>query len=160
MNMCNISKSYTKTEHTIDKQHSQNGDRCSVSYYKCIFLFSLKFSLHNCDVLCRRQAKPYISVLKSWTTTKTAGSNSEVNLNVQWNLGITKDQVTGRICSQYNEVSYYRGSFPYILLLPEQRKSFVTPRTLIVIQRFIKTRFHCSKRYLNNSSLFVVGDDN
>ena len=118
-NMCNISKSHTKTEHTIDKQHSQNGDRSSVSYYKCIFLFSLKFSLHNCDVLCRRKAKPYISVLKSWTRTKTAGSNSEVNLNVQWNLGITKDQVTGRICSLYNEVSYYRGSFPYILLLLE-----------------------------------------
>ena len=117
MNMYNISKSYTKTEHTIDKQHSQNGDRFSVSYYKCIFLFSLKFSLHNCDVLCRRKAKPYISVLKSWTTTKTAGSNSEVNLNVQWNLGITQDQVTGRICSLHNEVPYYRGSFPYILLI-------------------------------------------
>ena len=73
MNMCNISKSYTKTEHTIDKQHSQNGDRCSVSYYKCIFLFSLKFSLHNCDVLCRQKAKPYISVLKSCTTTRRQG---------------------------------------------------------------------------------------
>ena len=93
--------------------------RTGGAYYKCIFLFSLKFSLHNCDVLCRRKAKPYISVLKSWTTTKTAGSNSEVNLNVQWKLGITKDQVTGRICSLYNEVSYYRGSFPYILLLLE-----------------------------------------
>ena len=62
-----------------------------------------------------------MSVLKSWTTTKTAGSNSEVNLDVQclWNLGITKDQETGRICSLYNEVSYYRGSFPYILLFLE-----------------------------------------
>ena len=28
MNMYNISKSYTKTEHTIEKQHSQSGGRC------------------------------------------------------------------------------------------------------------------------------------
>ena len=90
------------------------GDKQRALWYVLVFS-----GVVNCDVLCRRQAKPYISVLKSWTTTKTTGSNSEVNLNVQWNFGITKDQVTGRICSLYNEVSYYRGSFPYILLLLE-----------------------------------------
>ena len=42
-----------------------------------------------------------------------AGGSSEINLEVQWNLGITKDQETGRICSLYNEVSFYRVSFPW-----------------------------------------------
>ena len=41
-----------------------------------------------------------------------AGGSSEINLEVQWNLGITKDPETGRICSLYNEVSFYRVSFP------------------------------------------------
>ena len=42
-----------------------------------------------------------------------AGGSSEINLEVQWNLGITKDQETGRICSLYNEVSFYGVSFPW-----------------------------------------------
>ena len=50
----------------------------------------------------------------------------------QWNLHIAKGQGTAKICSvRYNEVSLYGGSFSYVLLLLELRRSFVIPRTLL-----------------------------
>ena len=60
-----------------------------------------------------------------WGRGKGRGSTRQ-----QWNLEVTRGQGTGKICC-YNEVSLYRGSFSYILLLLRQRKSFVIPRTLL-----------------------------
>ena len=58
-----------------------------------------------------------------WGRGKGRGSTRQ-----QWNLDVTRGQGTGKICC-YNEVSLYRGSFSFILLLLRQRKSFVIPRT-------------------------------
>ena len=46
-----------------------------------------------------------------WGRGKGRGSTRQ-----QWNLDVTRDQGTGKICC-YDEVSLYRGSFSYILLL-------------------------------------------
>ena len=52
--------------------------------------------------------------------------------NSQWNLDITEGQGLARSI-RYNDVSLYRGSFPYILLLLGQKISFVIRRTTLVI---------------------------
>ena len=104
-----ISKSYTKTE--------QNGGCSSVNYYKCVPLFhSLKFPLHNYFVysVAKKQNRTFAFLSSlDYDQDGIAGGSSEINLEVQWNLGITKDQETGRICSLYNEVSFYGVSFPW-----------------------------------------------
>ena len=53
---------------------------------------------------------------------------------VQWNHNITKGQgqATGRICLLY-KVALYWGSFSYLLLLLGYWKSFVIPRTSLLI---------------------------
>ena len=96
-------------------------DRAELGLLQCQLLqvctsFSLiKVSLAQLfRVLCRQKAKLYLSFLSQldYDQDGIAGGSSEINLEVQWNLGITKDQETGRICSLYNEVSFYRVSFP------------------------------------------------
>ena len=76
MNMYNISKSCTKTS-----IQSKNNIVRAGAAVKCQLLqLYISFFTQVClaqlfHVLCRQKAKPYISFLKSWTTTKTAGSN-------------------------------------------------------------------------------------
>ena len=66
-------------------------------------------------VLCRQKQNRTFAFLSQldYDQDGIAGGSSEINLEVQWNLGITKDQETGRICSLYNEVSFYGVSFPW-----------------------------------------------
>ena len=51
-----------------------------------------------------------------------------------------------------HEVSLYRGTFPYILLLLESTKLLVIPIKDFVIWRFVILRFHCSTRMGSNKN--------
>ena len=76
----------------------------------CVSLFffihtSFPCTIFSCSLSPKSKTVPRF-LSHSWTTTKTTGRSSEVNLEVNWNLGITKDKETGRICSLYNQVSF------------------------------------------------------
>ena len=112
MNRC-IKKSYTKSETIKPTTYSENGGYSSVNCYKCvslylfIFFHSYKFPLHNyfMSFVAKKQNRT-LAFLSQLDYDQDAVGSWEVNLVVQWNRGITKDQEAGRICSLYNEVSF------------------------------------------------------
>ena len=76
----------------------QNGGFSSVNFYKTVFVSfsSSQVSLAQLfHVLCRQKGKPYLSVYKLGVLRPRRQEEVRklINLQVQWNLGITKDQL-------------------------------------------------------------------
>ena len=107
----------------LKKLHKDQAERgllqCPLLPYYVLLFRSLKFPMHNYFVysVAKKQNHTFAFLSQlDYDQDSIAGGSSEINLEVQcWNgyLGITKDQETGRICSLFNEVSFYRVSFPW-----------------------------------------------
>ena len=146
MNRC-IKKSYTKSETIKPTTYSENGSYSSVNCYKCvslylfIFFHSYKFPLHNyfMSFVAKRQNRT-LAFLSQLDYDQDGRGSSEVNLEVQWNLSITKEgQETSSICSLYNEVSfieilfhifYYNSGKKTLQLLVSRNSSYRGPTTI------------------------------
>ena len=91
---------------TIDKQHTERGPQFKVSYYNCIYLFSLKFpcTIVSCTLSPEKQNRT-VAFWRAGPRPRRQGVIRKLIFE-HWNLGITRDQETGRICSLYNELSY------------------------------------------------------
>ena len=102
---------------------------------QCISLAGLVLKFHQSVLICNRfkQHPPqwFVGQKDCWIFSQflqIVKYNLAQYYLLQWTLDITKGQGTGKFAID-NEVSLYRGSFPYILLLLGWRKSFVIPRT-------------------------------
>ena len=98
-----VYKEATQRPRQLNQQHTLRSGATLVS--TVFFFHSYKFPLHN--YFMSFVAKKQNCTLAFLSSLDCDQGSSEVNLEVQWNLSITKEgQETRSICSLYNEVSF------------------------------------------------------